>query len=1118
MPLAPGGASLQVSEHAGGEERRHVTVLFADLVNNTPLAERLDPEDMRRVLDAVFDVMSRAILKLEGTVDKYVGDAVMAVFGAPSAHEDDAVRAVTAAIAMQRAITDLGDELEHHYGSRVSLRVGVNTGEVVSGMLASSVQTAYTVVGDAVNVAQRLQSAARPGEILVGARTRELVAQSYDLELRPALVLKGKSAPLVVYAVVGPAKPGPTPTELVGRATESAHLVAAVERVNRGSGGVVAVVGEAGIGKTRLLAEARNASRRANTTWLQGHATSYGRSLSYLPFREALRAYAGITESDDAELMWSKLRERVTTVLAEQTDELLPYLATLMGIRPPEETLDRLRSLDAEGLRRQVFRSAYSLFEAMAIAGPTVIALEDWHWADPSSEQLMAHLLPITDKLLLCWTGRSEPKSAVARATETCARSGMRYLEIRLLPLTDAESVEMVANLLGTTALPSPVADPVTRRAEGNPFFIQELVRTLIDRGMLRRIGVTGPWSLQDSEAVQEMPPSVQATLAARLDGLSVAGRETIRVAAVIGRTFSYAMLRDAHSGQDVDGALAELLSHGLVRERVQPAERAFAFTHSLIQESAYASILHERRRTLHRRVAEIIRTGAGDRTDDVAGLLAYHYTCAEDWGKAQSYLFTVGDQALRIAADAEAIDLYERAVEAYTRAFGTSLDPLKRAVVERKIGEARYRLGAFVVATRHLDRALELLGDPRPRTRGGVRIAIAREFAAQTGHRLSRHFARRLVGTVAREEILQALWTLQLVDYASDFELLSYDILRALNLAERLPPSHRTLRAYFGMTLICHNIGIGSVGTGYAHMTDGLAQQLGDPLAKAIASASLGLDHYAVGRYGDAARALTEAAAGYRMAGDLEPWAAVMAYLNSILVMQGLLSRALPIGDELESVGRAANDKRMQAFGPHCRAHVLSWAGRTDESRGEFQRALTSYGLIPDHHSALIALGEFANVLLRIGELDGARRLVDEGEQLARDHALRGWWLTPLLTAKAGVLLGAAEVSPQAQQRSLLAEAERTCSRLKSQGRLHAEARPGAYRQVGTLYWLRSEPARASAAWSESLQLADRFGAVSDAFETHQTVAHFTSSISDQLAAEELADRMRADVGIAVV
>ncbi|MDP9252807.1 MAG: AAA family ATPase, partial [Chloroflexota bacterium] len=892
-----------------------------------------------------------------------------------------------------------------------------------------------------------------------------------------------------------------------------AHLVEAIERVCAGSGGVVAVVGEAGIGKSRLLGEARSAARDANTTWLEGHSTSYGRSLSYLPFREALRAYAKISDGDDAEVTWTKLRERVTTVLADRTDELLPYLATLIGIRPPEDATERLRSLDAEALRRQVFRSAYALFEGMAETGPTVLALEDWHWADPSSEQLLAHLLPLTNKLLLCWTGRSEPTSAVAHATESCARSGMRYLEIRLLPLTEAESMKMVGNLFGANVPPAPIADGVARRAEGNPFFIQELVRSLIERGMHGRTGATTSTSHGDSDVMQEMPPSVQATLAARLDGLSAAARETVRIAAVIGRTFSYAMLREAHE-RDVDGALAELMSHGLIRERAQQDEPAFAFTHSLIQESAYASILHERRHALHRRVAEMIRARAGDRTEDVAGLLAYHYTSAEDWEKAQGYLFAVGDQALRIAADAEAIDLYERALDAYTRAFGASWDPFERAVVERKIGEARYRLGEFVVATKHLDRALELLHDPRPRTPGGVRAAIAREFGAQTGHRLSGHLARSLVSTPLREEILQALWTLQLVDYASDFERLSYDILRALNLAERLPPSHRTLRAYFGMTLICHNIGIGRVGTRYARMSERLARELGDPLAQAIASASLGLDHYAVGRYEDAARELRAAAAGYRGAGDLEPWAAVMAYLNSILATQGLLSEAFPIGGELESVGRAANDRRMQAFGPHCRAHVLAWAGQSDLSRTEFERALAMYAQIPDHLSTLIALGEFANLLLRIGELDSARVLVDRGEKLARDHNLRGWWLTPLLTAKAGAELGSVETSEGSQRRSFLAAAERTCARLRSQGRLHAEALPAAYRQIGTLDWLRSKPAAARAAWARSLELAERFGATSEAFETHQTVARLTSSASDDVAAAELAHRMRAGFG----
>ncbi|HEV8230088.1 MAG TPA: adenylate/guanylate cyclase domain-containing protein [Candidatus Limnocylindria bacterium] len=1118
-PLAPGGRSLQVGERSPGEERRHVTVIFADLVGNTPLAERLDPEDMRSILESVFRVIGREILKLEGTIDKYVGDAVMAVFGAPIAHEDDAVRAVTAAIAMRGAVEELSHDVEGRYGGRLALRVGVNTGEVVAGALAPSVQTAYTVVGDAVNTAQRLQAAAREGEILIGDRTRELVASVFELETRPAMIVKGKSAPLVAHAVLGRLKARATsPAVLVGRAPEREHLTSAIDRLGAGSGGVIALLGEAGIGKSRLLAEARAAARDAGATWLEGHATSFGRSLSYLPFREVLLSYAAIGEVDDDATKWTKLQRRAGEVLPDLAEEMLPYLATLVGIRPPADVAQRLRALDAEAIRRQVFRSAYAFFESIAGAGPTVLALEDWHWADRSSQQLFQHLLPLAERLLLCWTGRNDPTSAVPGTAEACARSGMRYLEVRLLPLTDAEAIQLARNLLGTATIPSQIGRTVIPRAEGNPFYVQALIRSLVDRGTLRRNTTSGPWTLGDTDVARSMPPSVQAAIAARLDTLSSAARDIARVASIIGRTFPYALLREVYEEDGLDDGLAELLTHGLLRESTQRPERELAFAHALIQEAAYAGMLLERRRELHRHVADVIRTRAGERVDDFAGVLAYHYGRAEDWEQAQAYLFAVGDQALRIAADAEAIDHYERALDAYARAFGPRWDPAQRAAVERKIGEARYRLGEFEVATRHLDRALELLDAARPRTRLGVRAAIAEELVVQIAHRMSERLARRLTAVPAHEQVLQALWTLQMVDYASDFERLAYDILHGLNLAERLPASHRTMRAYFGMTLIGHNMGLAAVGTSYARMAERLADTLGDPLARAIANASIGLDHYAIGRYAEAATALRLAAAGYQTAGDLEPWAAVMAYLNMVLATQGLLSDALPIADELERVGRTSSDRRIQAFGPHCRAYVLSWAERIEESRTEFERALAMYEAIPDHLSMLIALGQLATVLLRAGEIERASAMIDRGERLAREHRLRGWGLTPLLIAQAGALLGAAEGSAGSERASLLERAARTCTRLRAQGKLHAEALPSAHRQLGTLHWLRARPKKARESWQRSLDLAERFGAVVDALETHRTVARFTASDSEHAAADALAERLRSGLAPAAI
>jgi class 3 adenylate cyclase/tetratricopeptide (TPR) repeat protein len=1114
----PSGLSLQVG--AGrlartAEERRVVTVLFADLTGSTALAERLDVEDMRLVLERLFEALAREVTKLDGTVDKYVGDEIMAVFGAPVAHEDDAARAVTAAAAMQAAMPALNASLDARHDARLALRIGINTGEVVAGVLGGQIQATYTVVGDPVNTAKRLQAAAHPGQILVGEPTRQAAARSFEFESAGAIAAKGKAEPVRTYEYVRTlADAAAGQRALVGRVRERDTLIAAVQRAKGGTGGVVAILGEAGIGKTRLLAEARAAGRASGIRWLQGQASSNGQTMSYLPFREMLRSFGGISDADDDGTKWSKLRRQLVAVLRDGADDVLPYVGAALSLRLPAEAAERVAGLDGDAMRRQVLRSAYLLFEGLAHGEPTAVVLEDCHWMDRSSEQLLSHLLPLSDRLLFICTGRPENDTPVERIRQVFTElASDRYTEIALTPLAPHEGIALLHEILGTRSLPPGLADAVVRRAEGNPFFAEEIVRAFRDMRILTRDASAGDWMLADQQDPGALPTTVNGVIAARVDRLSQEAREVALVASVIGRTFSERLLTAVDTeSRDVRGALDELHQRALIRP-IRGAEDDHAFAHALIQEAIYAGLLVRRRRELHARVAAAMERLLGEHADENYGVLAYHYAQAEDWSKAQEYLFKVGDQALRIAADAEAIDHYERALEAYARAFGDKWDPFERAAVERKIGESRYRLGEFDRARRHLDRALQLLGYARPRSRAGVRLAIGRELIRQVGHRTVPALTLRSPAPErVSEAVLQTLWFHQFIDYSSELELLLYDVLRTLNIAERAAPSHRTLRAYFGMTLMCHNIGLKGMGSRYARMASAMSQQVTGSLADALGRASVGLDHYARGRWNDAATELAAAASAYLAVGELEPWAAIRAYLNIVLVGQGRLLEALPIGSDLEHAGRAARDRRIEALGPHCRAHLLSWAGSEREAVLEYGRAMAMYRAIPDHHLWLSAAGALAMTHIRSGELEAARALVDEGLRLATEHRLLGWWLTPVLTARAELLLRDAEAQPAKRDR-LLADAERVVKRLKGQGRLHDEALPAAFRELGSLLWLRGRHEAARAAWRRSVEAAERLGAVTELFQAHAAIARYSESTSDREAAATIATRLHAAI-----
>jgi class 3 adenylate cyclase/tetratricopeptide (TPR) repeat protein len=1118
--------SLQVaSDHLAraADERRVVTVLFADLSGSTALAERLDAEDMRTVLADVFDVLAREVLKLEGTVDKYIGDEIMAVFGAPVAHENDAARAVEAAMAMQQAMATLNTSLDRQYGARLELRVGINTGEVVSGVLGGQLQASYTVVGDTVNTAKRVQSAARPGEIIVGERTRQATARSFEFAPAGAIAAKGKAAPVPAFRFLRalaeqPRMPGPSSRTFVGRATERATLLAAIERARNGRGGVVAIRGEPGMGKSRLLTEGRSAARASGVTWLQGQTSSYGQTMSYLPFREMLRSFAGIETGDSDESKWTKLSERVHESQPAHAEEILPYIGSVLALRLTEKTSGLIRDLDSEAMRRQVLRAMYLLFDGLAQSAHAVVAFEDWHWADRSSEQLLTHLLPLSDRVLFIWTGRNDPGTAAERAARTSRESAVgHYDEITLAPLSPEESTALVGAALDTQAVPASLQAAVVRRSEGNPFFVEEILRALRDIGVLTRDDTRGEWVLGDDQDPATLPTTVQGVIAARLDRLSDDAREVAGVAAVIGRTFSYRLLVAVGSGlRNVENGLDELARQSLIRER-HVGEREYAFTHALIQETVYAGLLVRTRRELHGRVAAAIELiQGGDYREERYGVLAYHYAQAENWPKAQDYLFKVGDQSLRIAADTEAVGHYERALDAYARAFGDRWDPFARATIERKIGEARYRLGEFDRATRHLDRALDLLRAGRPRTLTGVRLAIAAELVRQVGHRIAPWV--RLHRTLRPEvsaEVLQTLWFHQFIDYSSDLERLLYDILRTLNIAERSAPSHRTLRAYFGMTLMCHNVGLQGMGSRYASMAQSMARQIGGPLATALADASIGLDDYAMGRWAAAAERLSAAASGYFAAGELEPWAGISGYLNLVLVGQGRLGEALPIADDLERTGKIARDQRIEGLGPHDRAYLLGWAGRQREARAAYDRAIANYRAIPDYHLLAFAVGDCARMLVRSDDLDAGRALIEEGDRVAKEHHLAGWVLTHLIAARADLLLRTAERDP-GQRAPLLREADRVIRKLRSQGRLHAEAVPVALRLRGSLEWLRGRADRARVAWRDSLVAADRMGSVTEALETHGAIARYTLSVEDEQSAGTIAARLHAQARVA--
>jgi class 3 adenylate cyclase/tetratricopeptide (TPR) repeat protein len=704
------GYALSDDARAAGaddrQERRVVTILFADLAGSTALGEQLDPEDVRDLQGNLFELVNGEVERFGGTTEKFVGDAVLAVFGIPRAHEDDPERAVRAGLAAQQRFESFAGSVRERFGGEVGLRIGVNTGEVVAGREAAA-RGELMVSGDAVNVAARLQQAAEPGQVLVGERTHAATSRSISYDGAPPVAAKGKSDPVAAWIAVEPLEdPGTRPlaalhAPFVGRSEELAILTAVAGRVERERAPqLVTLYGPAGVGKSRLLAEL--VQRLPQARVLSGRCLPYGEEIAYWPLAEAAKEQAGILDTDSTETALDKLRRAV----ADESGQVAEPLAWTIGLALPDAA--------AGGEVTQRLQNAWQLFlTALGRERLTILAIEDIHWASGPLLDLLEGLsdaLAETSVLVVC-TARIE----LLEARPTWGAAKQNATALTLSPLDGEKAAQLVSSLLGEDGVPDAVRERVLASAEGNPFFVEELLHMLIEQGALERRG--DGWTTAESLAELPLPDSIHGVIAARIDLLDADSREALRRCSVIGRLF----WPDAAGVSEQ--AVAVLGRRDLVLQ--QPTSsmagmKEFAFKHALTREVAYASLPRTERRELHRRVAEWIQEVAPDRGVEAAELAAYHYVEALRYGendaavsrRAHELLMTAGAAALQRGALTVATALFQRALE-------HAPDDTALAAAQLGLGQVDVSAGTEETDL-PLDRALERfdaalrLADPR--------------------------------------------------------------------------------------------------------------------------------------------------------------------------------------------------------------------------------------------------------------------------------------------------------------------------------------------------------------------------------------------------------------------
>ncbi|OGN86637.1 MAG: hypothetical protein A2X23_00320 [Chloroflexi bacterium GWC2_73_18] len=541
-------------------ERKPVTALFADVVGSTALAERIDPEDWTAMMNEAFDLMSRAVFRYEGTIAQLQGDAMLAFFGAPVAHEDDPERAARAAIDMIAATEEFARQLKAAHGIDFRIRAGINTGPVVVGNVGTDLRYEYTALGDAVNVAARMQASAQPGTVLITLSTYRLVADAFEVEDLGEIAVKGKTEPVHGYRVIGlKAVPGRRrglelvglESPMVGRDAQLAGLRSLLGVVRAGRGRVVCILGEPGIGKTRLLAELKRGALESDqpVAWVEGRCVSYGRQLPYHLVLDLVRACLGIPFSAEEAEARSILEDRLRALLGEGWTDAYPYLSHLLSL-PVEGELGERTKIDPETMQGRYIASIHQLLRALSAEAPLVVVCEDVHWADPASVEVMSQLLPLASQLPVLFIAAARTETdvpgwrLVAHAREVF---GSALTEIQLGPLEAEESRSLVSNLLEIESLPDRVRELILARAEGNPFFVEEVIRMLIDRGAIQRRD--GLWVANSAVESVEIPETLHGLLLARIDQLPDEAKRSLRVASVIGRQFPVRVLERVLAG-----------------------------------------------------------------------------------------------------------------------------------------------------------------------------------------------------------------------------------------------------------------------------------------------------------------------------------------------------------------------------------------------------------------------------------------------------------------------------------------------------------------------------------------------------------------------------------------
>jgi len=713
-------------------EHRFATIMYADIVGYSVLLEEQDPEEVTRIMNRCFESFDLIARKYGGRVDTILENNITALFGVPQAVENSPRAAINTAIEWLTATHQLN--ADENLGHFLDLKIGINSGPVIAGMMGPDRRVEYSAVGTTTILASELKGLAEESQILAGAATYQQAKDIFNFRQLKPVTRKGWKEPIRAFEMMTRVPVLQTAelrmgsgiySDLVGRGEELEQLEFHVHKVVHGEGSIVNLIGEAGVGKSRLIDELAEAKIVERVTFLEGRALSIGQYLSYHPIIDILKSWAGIKEEDSEAVSLAKLERVVQEVDPDEAPEIFPFIATLMGMRLSGRYAERISGIEGEALENLIMKSLTDLLIKGSDQGPIVFVVHDVHWADQTSIEVLESLFRLSDRhpILFINVLRPDYPETSDRLVESIKdRYGTQYFNIDLHRLTEEDSQVLIRNLFKSTELPEVIQKAITNRTEGNPYFIEEVVRSLLDQGVVKVEG--GILRLREDIDSLHIPETIQDLLMTRIDRLDESTRNLLKEASVIGRYFFFKILEEMNQVLDQEAIsehLSTLLQIQLIRKSARQEELEYLFKHALAHDVTYDSIPPNKRKELHLKVAGAIESVFLERLHEFYGMLALHYSNAEEPDKAEEYLERAGEVALKAAASIEALTYFQKALNIYQREHGESADPAKIAALEENIGIALYNKGKMQECVPYFDRVLEHLGEAKTRARTGA-------------------------------------------------------------------------------------------------------------------------------------------------------------------------------------------------------------------------------------------------------------------------------------------------------------------------------------------------------------------------------------------------------------